>query len=125
MARKKPRTPLHKSFIYAVNGMILAAREEWHIWMIGLGFIPVGIAAWLLELSAVEIAILVVAVWQVVIFELINSAIERLTDKVSPEYNKVAGQIKDISSASVFLSLVLCIGIFLIITIPALIKVLN
>lgn len=42
----------------------------------------------------------------VLIVELLNSAIEAVVDKVSPEYNELAGRAKDMGSAAVFISLV-------------------
>jgi len=35
--------------------------------------------------------------------ELLNSAIEAVVDKVSPEFNELAGRAKDMGSAAVFL----------------------
>ena len=43
----------------------------------------------------------------VLIVELLNSAIEAVVDKASPEYNTLAGQAKDMGSAAVLLSLIL------------------
>ena len=39
--------------------------------------------------------------------ELLNSAIEAVVDKVSPEFNELAGRAKDMGSAAVFVLLVL------------------
>ena len=39
--------------------------------------------------------------------ELFNSAIEAVVDKVSPEFNELAGRAKDMGSAAVFVLLVL------------------
>ena len=43
----------------------------------------------------------------VLIAELLNSAIEAIVDKVSPEFNNLAKQAKDMGSAAVLLSLIL------------------
>lgn len=43
----------------------------------------------------------------VLIVELLNSAIEAIVDKVSPEFNQLAKRAKDMGSAAVLLSLVL------------------
>ena len=39
--------------------------------------------------------------------ELLNSAVEAVVDKISPEFNELAGRAKDMGSAAVFLLLVL------------------
>jgi diacylglycerol kinase (ATP) len=41
--------------------------------------------------------------------ELLNSAIEAVVDKVSPEFHELAGRAKDMGSAAVFLLLVLVV----------------
>lgn len=48
--------------------------------------------------------------------ELLNSAIEAVVDKVSPEFNELAGRAKDLGSAAVFLlmlNVALCWGLIL------------
>lgn len=42
----------------------------------------------------------------VLIVELLNSAVEAIVDRVSPEYDELAGRAKDMGSAAVLLSLV-------------------
>ena len=42
--------------------------------------------------------------------ELLNSAVEAVVDKVSPEFHELAGRAKDMGSAAVFL-LLLMIGV--------------
>jgi diacylglycerol kinase (ATP) len=50
--------------------------------------------------------------------ELLNTAIEYLTDFVSPEHNLIAGKVKDIASAAVFITALCSAIIGLIIFIP-------
>jgi diacylglycerol kinase (ATP) len=48
--------------------------------------------------------------------ELLNSAIEAVVDKVSPEFHELAGRAKDMGSAAVFLlilNIFLCWGLVL------------
>jgi diacylglycerol kinase (ATP) len=48
--------------------------------------------------------------------ELLNSAVEAVVDKVSPEFHELAGRAKDMGSAAVFLLMVnvaLCWGLLL------------
>ena len=49
-------------------------------------------------------ALIFMAYMQILVIELINCAIEKAVDFVSPEYHILAKKIKDISSAAVFLS---------------------
>ncbi|HKJ63968.1 MAG TPA: diacylglycerol kinase [Desulfopila sp.] len=51
--------------------------------------------------------LLVGAHFIVLITEILNTAIEKIVDLVSPEFNELAKKAKDMGSAAVFLSLVL------------------
>jgi len=56
----------------------------------------------------VEIAMLNACVVLVLVVELLNTAIEAVVDRVSPEWHELSKNAKDLGSAAVFLSLVLC-----------------
>ncbi|MGH8040676.1 MAG: diacylglycerol kinase [Rudaea sp.] len=53
--------------------------------------------------GALEKALLCGSLILVLSAELLNSAIEAVVDKVSPEFNELAGRAKDLGSAAVFL----------------------
>jgi len=48
----------------------------------------------------------------VLIVELLNSSIESIVDKASPEYNELAKHSKDMGSAAVFLSIICCFSVW-------------
>ena len=56
--------------------------------------------------SGIERALLVGSVLLVLIVELLNSAVEAVVDRVSPEQHELAGRAKDLGSAAVMLSLI-------------------
>lgn len=58
--------------------------------------------------SWVEVALLAGSVLLVMIVELLNSGIEAVVDRVSFELHDLSKRAKDLASAAVFLSLVLC-----------------
>jgi diacylglycerol kinase (ATP) len=60
----------------------------------------------------VEVALLAGSVILVLIVELLNSGIEAAIDRVSFELHDLSKRAKDLASAAVFLSLVLCGGIW-------------
>ena len=71
-----------------------------------LALLSVPLAAWLA--SSVSQFALLVSVWcLVLVVELLNSAIESLTDRVSLERHELSGRAKDMGSAAVFVSLVI------------------
>lgn len=56
--------------------------------------------------TGVERALMVGAILVVLIVEILNSAIEAIVDKASPERHELAKRAKDMGSAAVFLALV-------------------
>lgn len=65
-------------------------------------------AAFWLGRTAIEIALLAGTVVLVLIVELLNSAIEAVVDRVSFDWHDLSKRAKDIASAAVLLSLLLC-----------------
>ena len=60
----------------------------------------------------VEVSLLTGAVLLVMIVELLNTGIETAIDRIGPEWNHLSKRAKDMGSAAVLLSLVLCGGIW-------------
>ena len=60
----------------------------------------------------VEVALLAGAVLLVLIVELLNSGLEAAIDRVSFEFHDLSKRAKDLGSAAVFLSLLLCAGVW-------------
>lgn len=70
-------------------------------------------AAFWLGRNWIETVLLVGVVLLVMIVELLNSAVEAVVDRVSLERHELSKRAKDIASAAVFLSLLLCGGVWL------------
>jgi len=84
-----------------------AFRQE--VWLSAL-LLPL---ACLVGRNWMEVAVLVAMVVLVLIVELLNSGIEAAIDRVSFELHDLSKRAKDIASAAVFLSLLLCAGVWL------------
>jgi diacylglycerol kinase (ATP) len=92
------------SFGHAFRGVGAALRSELHlqfhavatVLVIGLGFYC--------RLSATEWALVALAVASVWAAELFNTAIETLTNLVSPGYHPLAGRAKDVAAGAVLLA---------------------
>lgn len=63
-------------------------------------------AFWLGE-TALQTAALLAAALQLLVVELVNSAIEAVVDRIGPEQHELAGRAKDMASAAVALSIAL------------------
>jgi len=60
----------------------------------------------------VETALLTASVLLVLIVELLNSGIEAAIDRIGPEWHELSKRAKDMGSAAVLLSVLLCAGIW-------------
>ncbi len=67
-------------------------------------------AAWWLGNTWVEVSLLVGTVLLVMIVELLNTGIESAIDRIGPEWHDLSKRAKDMGSAAVLLSLLLCGG---------------
>ncbi|MCV0437354.1 MAG: diacylglycerol kinase [Hydrogenophaga sp.] len=61
----------------------------------------------------VETALLCASVVLVMVVELLNTGIETAIDRIGPEWHDLSKRAKDMGSAAVLLSLLLCAGIWL------------
>ena len=69
------------------------------------------LAFWLGQ-SWIEVAVLAGSVIAVMVVELLNTAVETAIDRIGPEWHDLSKRAKDMGSAAVLLSLLLCIGIW-------------
>ena len=76
-----------------------------------LALILIPIAAWLGE-NNVERALMIGALFVVLIVELLNSAVEAAIDRMGSERNELSRKAKDFGSAAVFLALALVIMVW-------------
>ncbi len=60
----------------------------------------------------VETALLAASVVLVMVVELLNTAVETAIDRIGPEWHDLSKRAKDMGSAAVLLSLVVCAGIW-------------
>ncbi len=59
-----------------------------------------------------EVAMLVAVVVLVLVTELLNTGIETAIDRIGPEWHDLSKRAKDMGSAAVLLSLLLCTGVW-------------
>jgi diacylglycerol kinase (ATP) len=98
---------LWKAFINTLNGLGWALRheravqEEFVALALGLPlsfFVAASIAWWLALVGSLFVLIIV---------ELLNTAVEKLSDHVTPEHSRAIKVVKDLGSAAVFFALAL------------------
>ncbi len=74
-------------------------------------FVLIPAAFWLGQ-TWMETALLAVSVVMVMVVELLNTAVETAIDRIGPEWHDLSKRAKDMGSAAVLLSLLLCLGIW-------------
>ena len=99
---------IFSNLVNSINGLKITLKQHSFIIEIvgGLILIPYLIIA---ELDNVFKLIIITIYFLLLAFELINTAIEKLSDKISKNFDSDIKKIKDISSASVFIILILLI----------------
>ena len=93
-----------KSFGYAIKGIAGAFRTEKHLQFHLLAAIAVTALGFWVKLNATEWCIIIICIAMVFVAELFNTAIEKLVDLVSPEYNRTAGLVKDVAAGAVLVA---------------------
>ena len=104
-----------KSFGFAFKGLVSAFREQINLRIHLLALTVVVALGFYCDISAWEWCVLILSVSLVFSLELINTAIENLTDLVTREQNLLAGKVKDISAAAVLVASITSIIVGIII----------
>lgn len=113
-----------RSFSFAFAGLTFLLKTQHNSW-IHLAVTGVVLAAGaLLQISSIEWCVVALAAASVWITETLNSAIEVLTDLVSPEFHPIAGQVKDLAAAAVLIAAVGSVIVGVIVFLPRLIQLL-
>jgi diacylglycerol kinase len=110
-----------KSFADAGKGITTALKTELHLRVHAVTAVLVVLAGWLLHISSTEWMFVLICMGGVITAELFNTAIEKLVDLVSPDYNRQAGFIKDVAAGAVLVSAIIAALVGLFIFIPKLI----
>lgn len=96
------------AFFFSMHGFAACFRtEEAFRQEVYLAVIMIPLGLWLGGTGLEKVA-LVGSVMLVLIVEILNTAVERAIDRISFEKHELSKEAKDMGSAAVFLSLVLC-----------------
>ncbi|MGB5178392.1 MAG: diacylglycerol kinase [Gammaproteobacteria bacterium] len=97
---------LTKATGYSLQGLAASFRHETAFKQeVAATVVLIPLALWLGN-TGLERAMLI-SVWMLVpLFELVNSAVEAIVDRIGPELHELSGRAKDISSATVMVALI-------------------
>ena len=119
------RRPLGKSFLYAVEGVYYAFKNNQNLrihTIVGIIVILVGLG---LGVTEFELAILGVMILLVVSSEMINTSIEQMVDLIVNEHRKEAKIAKDVGAGMVLITSVGAAIVGLLIIVPYILKFLR
>ena len=100
-----------RATINSRNGLAFAIRSEQAIREEVVALLLSLPLAWLIGVTAMRRVELVVTVALVLVVELLNTAIEKLADRLTTDHDPKIGQVKDMGSAAVGVALVMT-GLF-------------
>ncbi|MEY3778862.1 MAG: hypothetical protein RL103_1070 [Pseudomonadota bacterium] len=111
---QKSRTGLNRiwhAFGYSLAGLRAGWNEKAFQQEAVVAVVLVPLSFWLGQ-SWIEISLLVGTVVFVMVVELLNTGLESAIDRVGPEWHDLSKRAKDMGSAAVLLSLLLCVGVW-------------
>lgn len=90
-----------RSFKNAIRGLFIAYKEERNLKIHFMISILVLLFAIFFNISNLELTLLLLVIMVVIAMEMLNTALERILDIISPKYNNNVGKIKDVAAGSV------------------------
>ena len=111
-----------ESMGHAIDGISYTTTHEKNFKIEIIFACLVTIASFILKVSILEWAILILVIGMVLVLEMINTAIERCVDLVTKDYRELAKAAKDVAAGAVLIMSMFSVIIGIIIFLP---KILN
>jgi diacylglycerol kinase len=118
------KTLLH-SFADALCGVLFTLRSERNFQIQSYITLAVVVMGFIVNISAVQWIFLIMAIGMVCVTELINTALEKLCNRISMAYDEEIRLVKDISAGAVLVSSIVALAIGCAIFLPILIQYLH
>lgn len=112
------------SFKYAISGIRDLFKTEPNVIIHSFAAVFVIAMGFYFGISSTEWCLIVIAITLVFSAEAFNTALEYLTNLVSPDFNKLAGKTKDVAAGAVLFAAIGAAVIGLIIFLPKIISLL-
>lgn len=107
-------------FKHAINGLISVFKSEWNFRFHLFAGLVVIVLSFLLKLTLMEWALVILVIGMVLISELVNTVIEKLIDYLKPDIHPTAKYIKDAAAGAVLVSAICAAVLGSIIFLPKL-----
>ncbi len=113
------------SFKYAFNGIAYIYKTQHNAWIHTVFMFVALTLNIILKINSTEWVAILIVMSMVLVSEIFNTAIELIIDFISPEYNKIAGIVKDVAAGAVLLTVFFAVAVGGIIYLPKIISLLN
>jgi diacylglycerol kinase (ATP) len=108
----------HISFKYAFDGIVYCFRSQPNFRIHTLATILVLLTSWFLRVNHTELIVLLFTIMLVLVAEMLNTAVEAMTDLITEERHRQAKIAKDVAAGMVLMSAILAVIIGAVIFIP-------
>lgn len=113
---------LLKSFIYAFKGILKVMQYERNMWIHIVIAASVIILGLIVQITRLEWILIICCIGFVLVLEILNTAIENLTDLIAPDQNERAAKIKDVAAGAVLIAAITALIIGLFVFVPYIFK---
>ncbi len=111
-----------QSFVHAGRGLRVLVSTQPNAGVHSLAAVVALGSAAALRFSALEWAVLILAITAVWVAEGLNTALEFLVDLISPEYHRLAGWAKDVAAGAVLLASLGAVTVGVLLFVPRLLS---
>ncbi|MFN3916693.1 MAG: diacylglycerol kinase family protein [Flavobacteriales bacterium] len=110
------------AFKYALQGVLKALQAEFHLKVHFFATFLLTGAGFYFNVSSLEWAVLLICIGVVISLEMMNSAIEKLSDKVDSTVSEKIAYVKDVAAGAVLVFSLISTAVAVIIFTPYIIK---
>jgi diacylglycerol kinase len=107
-----------KSIGFAIQGIVTFFKTQHNVWIHLFAAVVVIISGFFFKINNNDWCWLILAIALVLITEMLNTAIEFLSDKVSPEIHPQIKKVKDVAAGAVLIAAIAAMTIGGIIFLP-------
>ena len=116
---------IHHSFGFALAGIVHAFRDNRNIRIHTIIAVLVLSASFLLGLTKIEKLILLMVIVLVITSEMINTALEEMTDLITDEHRQEAKAAKDVAAGMVLVTSIGAVIVGIVIFVPYILKLIQ
>ncbi|MTI84743.1 MAG: diacylglycerol kinase family protein [Firmicutes bacterium] len=91
-------------FLYAARGILYALKTQPNMRIHCLAAAVALLLAWVMGITGLELLWLILAIFMVIVTELLNTAVETVVDLLSPGYHPLARVAKDVAAGAVLMA---------------------